>query len=388
MPDGTAQSTSTGPRIAAPPGQLGWLKPLLGRQKRWTGTMDLDQESTRHGLRTTWKAVVVGAVVVGGVLVLQDWQAVGDESYFGWFLIMDAIAALVLAPLFITIYLSLREFVKRVLIRLDDNRVIRPAPGGTSLREFALGLEGWLDHPRVWAATAVATVLYFLYTLWDALNEMVSPLARLLIASTLVVQTALFFLGVLAITQLGVTCWRIGWLLGNSKVRTRPLHPDGCGGLRPVGHMLSVVLSAAAILGGASLGMFLAIQGTPAQPTRRLEPYLLALLYLALLPLAFLNLLWWPHQGMDRYRKQVLKPVARKFNDTIIPARPSAADDSEQLKAKTDSLSEISRQFQVLDDALPVWPLRLRRLQAVLAAAVLPVVIPVVTAVILRMLTP
>jgi hypothetical protein len=99
----------------------------------------------------------------------------------------------------------------------------------------------------------------------------------------------------------------------------------------------------------------------PSRP-RRPEPYVLAFLYVALLPLAFLNLLWWPHQVMDSYRKQVLKPV--------------------------DSLVEITRQFQVLDDALPVWPLRLRRLQAVVAAAVLPVVIPFVTAVILRMLAP
>jgi hypothetical protein len=91
---------------------------------------------------------------------------------------------------------------------------------------------------------------------------------------------------------------------------------------------------------------------------------------------------------MDSYRKRVLKPVAKKFREAIIPARPSRADDSERLKAKADSLWEITRQFQVLDDALPVWPLRLRRLQAVLAAAVLPVVIPVVTAIILRIFGP
>jgi hypothetical protein len=64
---------------------------------------------------------------------------------------------------------------------------------------------------------------------------------------------------------------------------------------------------------------------------------------------------------MDSYRKRVLKPVAKKFREAIIPARPSRADDSERLKAKADSLWEITRQFQVLDDALPVWPLRLRR---------------------------
>jgi hypothetical protein len=332
--------------------------------------------------------VVVGAGLVGVILVLQDRQAVGEEPYFEQFLIMDAIAALVLAPLFITIYLSLREIVNRLLIRLDDNGVIGPAAGGMTLKEFARDLDCWLHHPRVWAPTAGATGVYFLYTLWDSLNEMDSLLARFLIASTLVTQTALFFLGVLAIFQLGVACWRIGWLLRNSELRTQALHPDGCGGLRAVGHLLTVVLSTAAILGAASLGMFLAIKATPAQPTRRPEPYVLAFLYVVLLPLAFLNLLWWPHQGMDSYRKQVLKPVVKKFHESIILTWPSTTDDSARLKANNDSLSEITRQFQVLDDALPVWPLRLRRLQAVLAAAILPVLIPVVTAVLLRMLGP
>ena len=352
MPDGTAHSTSNeAASRAAPPCQPGQLRRLPGQLRRlpgWLrglpGTIDLDRRSNRHGIRTTL-LVVVGAGLVGVVLVLQDRQAVGEEPYFEQFLIMDAIAALVLAPLFITIYLSLREIVNRLLIRLDDNGVIGPAAGGMTLKEFARDLDCWLHHPWVWAPTAGATGVYFLYTLWDSLNEMDSLLARFLIASTLVAQTALFFLGVLAIFQLGVTCWRIGWLLRNSELRTQALHPDGCGGLRAVGHLLTLVLSAAAILGIASL-------------------------------------------GMDSYRKQVLKPVVKKFHESIIPAWPSTSDDSERLKANNDSLSEITRQFQVLDDALPVWPLRLRRLQAVLAAAILPIVIPVVTAIILRMLAP
>jgi hypothetical protein len=276
MPDATAHSTSAErARVAAQPDQPGWLKRLPGWLKRPSGPIELDQKSKRYGLRNAGIATA-GAVIVGLVLVMQDLQAVGDESYFEQFLIMDAIAALVLAPLFITIYLSLREIVKRLLIRLDDNGVIGPAAGGTSLRDTARELDGWLDRWWLWVPTAIATGVYSLYTLWDSLDEMDPGLARLLIASTLVVQVALFFLGVLTIFQLGVACWGIGWLLRNSELRTQALHPDGCGGLRAVGHLLTVVLSTATILGAASLGMFLAIKATPYQPTRRPEPYVLA----------------------------------------------------------------------------------------------------------------
>jgi hypothetical protein len=90
---------------------------------------------------------------------------------------------------------------------------------------------------------------------------------------------------------------------------------------------------------------------------------------------------------MGRRREEILTPVAREFNDAIAAAR-SSADDSERLKPEGDALSEITRQFRVLDDACPAWPLQLRRLRSVIATAVLPVAISVVTAVILGLLTP
>lgn len=158
-------------------------------------------------------------------------------------------------------------------------------------------------------------------------------------------------------------------------IRVHPLHPDGCGGLAIVGTMLSLVLYAAAISGGVGLGIFLILQKTPFVPTRRPELYLLGLFYVILLPSAFRNLLWCPHQLMDQCRDEILTPLATVFNHT----RPSELDNTEQLKAKATALSEITRQLGLLDQALPVWPLRMRPLRTVLATAVLPVATAVVT---------
>jgi hypothetical protein len=57
------------------------------------------------------------------------------------------------------------------------------------------------------------------------------------------------------------------------------------------------------------------------------------------------------------------------------------------LKAKNDRLEELSRQLKLLDDAFPAWPLRLRRLRPVVATAVLPVTIPVVVAIMSKLMT-
>jgi hypothetical protein len=98
MPDGTAHSTRIEAATIATPAEqpgwlnrqpgwlkrlISWLRRLIDWQKRWSGTIDLDQKSTRHGLRTALFAVGGAVFVVGGVLVGQDWQAEGEKSYFG-----------------------------------------------------------------------------------------------------------------------------------------------------------------------------------------------------------------------------------------------------------------------------------------------------------------
>jgi hypothetical protein len=116
-----------------------------------------------------------------------------------------------------------------------------------------------------------------------------SPPATLLIAITLVVSVALFYLAVLTIIQISIACRRIGKFLYKCKVNVQPLHPDRCGGLRPVGHMLDLVLTAAAILGDAGLCIFLAVQDTPSGPTRRPESYVLAIFLLLSAPQGLLQ---------------------------------------------------------------------------------------------------
>jgi hypothetical protein len=352
------------------------------------GKVDLNQDPPDHGVFNAWVAFAA-AIVVGSVLSLQDWQAVRDKPEFGRYLFVDAIAAFVLTPLFVSVQLGLREIVTRLLRRLIRHEVIRPAANGERPSQFGPEMDGRLDQRWVVMSTRLATAVYLTYQLLDALNEMTSLLTTLLIATALVVQVGLFYLGVLTIFQIWEACRAVGTFLGRFKVDIRPLHPDYCGGLAPVGHMLEMVLTAAAILGSAGLCIFLAVHDTPSGLTRRPEPYILAGFYFFLLPAVFLNLLWGPHQLMRKRREELLMLAMQEFRDAISatpPATedviPSAADKARRLKVRADSLSAISSEFKAVDDACPVWPLRVRRLQGVIATAVLPVVIPVVTAII------
>lgn len=391
MPDGASHLSTVDGAVATQPGEPGEIKQRLLRWRKWLtpGTIDLDDDPLDHGVFNAWVAFAA-AVVVGSVLGLQDWQSVGDKPEFGRYLIVDAVAAFVLTPLFVSVQLGLRKMVTRLLRRLIRHEVVRPA-NGERPSQFGPEMNGRLDQRWLVMSTMLATAVYLISQLLDALNEMTSPVTTVLIAIALVVQVGLFYLGVRTIFQIWEACRAVGTFLRRFEVDIRPLHPDNCGGLAPVGHLLGMVLSAAAILGGAGLCIFLAVHDTPSGLTRRPEPYILAGFYFFLLPAAFLNLLWGPHQVMRNRRERLLVPAMREFQDAISDSStpaiedvtpPAATDKARRLKAKADSLSAISSEFKAVEDACPVWPLRVRRLQGVIATAILPVMIPVATGII------
>jgi hypothetical protein len=98
-----------------------------------------------------------------------------------------------------------------------------------------------------------------------------------------------------------------------------------------------------AILGGASLCIFLALPGTPSAFTRRPEPYLLAFFYALLPPSALINVLWRPHRLLVEWRERLILPVAKAFNDTIAAAGSVTTAEPGRLRGTTDLLSDISR---------------------------------------------
>jgi hypothetical protein len=248
---------------------------------------------------------------------------------------------------------------------------------------------GWLNHHRLVVPSAVLAGLYLAYALATDQRDLDLPLGMLVVTS-LVVQAVLLYLAVVATVRLGIVSRAVGRLLRGLPVHVQPLHPDRCGGLWIVGRMFSLTLNVAALFGGVALCLGVALGALHQAPVvlyRRPELALMTLCYLGLLPSAFLNLLWLPHQLMERCRSELLKPVARAFDAAVDAARPSPADDAESLSAKADSLAAIARQLRMLDETSPAWPLRTRRLGPVVVTAVLPLALPVLSTVLSKLLT-
>jgi hypothetical protein len=362
-------------------GGWGWLS--------WaTRSIDLHQQEEDHGIRNTWIAAA-SAVGVGTLNGVQVWYFEGKESQslLVSYVVVHALVALVLTPLIVSVYLALPDLARRLLRRLREDDVIE-VRSEKELDAVAPEL-GWLNHKRLVLSAAALAGLYLVYELLTDLRDLDFPMGILVIGS-LIVQAVLVYLAVVATVHLGIVSRAVGKLLRGLPLHLQPLHPDRCGGLWIVGRMFNLMLNVAALFGGVALCLgfaLAALHQAPLMPYRHPELALMALFYLALLPSAFLNLLWLPHKLMEHRRSELLKPVARAFNAAIDAARPSPADDAARLRAKADSLSEIARQLRMLDEASPAWPLRMKRLGSVVVTAVLPVVVPLVSTVLSKLLT-
>jgi hypothetical protein len=359
----------------------GWLN--------WaTQPVDLNPPEADHGIRNAWIAATA-AVAVGMLGGVQVWYFHGKEpqSQVVSYAVVHALVALVLTPLIVGVHLALPDLARRLLRRLREDGVIQ-VRSDNELDAAAPEL-GWLNHKRLVLPAAVLAVAYLAYELATDQRDLALPVGAVVVGS-LVAQAVLVYLAVVTTVHLGIVARAVGKLLRRLPVHPQPLHPDRCGGLWIVGRLFTLMLNVAAVYGATALclGFVLAAwHQAPLLPNRHPELALLAVCYLTLLPSAFLNLLWLPHQLLERRRSELLKPVARAFDAAIDAARPSRADDAARLRAKADSLSEVARQLRLLDQAWPVWPLRTKRLGPIVVTAVLPLVVSLLSTMLSRLLT-
>ena len=106
----------------------------------------------------------------------------------------------------------------------------------------------------------------------------------------------------------------------------------------------------------------------------RPEVWMLIAIYLISLPSLFLGWLWMPHRAMLAARDEALAPLALEFLRSLPAALPSAHEGAATIKANTDRLAEIKRQYELLLDTFPVWPIRTTTLNRLALTSLLPLI--------------
>lgn len=301
--------------------------------------------------------------------------------------LITLVEVLAIIPVGLGVCLLLPGALARLFNTLQSNRVIGgPLPPYTEpYPEFRRRLLARIDSP-IWAALGAAVVIgYWLYRLLVSFpGDLVlnaAPEYQLGYRVAILAGYSLpLYLGIGGLSRFVETLLGTGRLFRRFHILVNPLHPDGSAGLRPVGHMLSNSIVVATVFGVAVGAMIILKQAEGAQPFTRAETWAGIGMYLVGLPALFIGWLWAPHEAMLAAREAVLTPLADEYQRMIPGASPSAQDTAGTIKDSTDRLAEIKRQYDLLRDTYPVWPIHGSVLSRLVATALLPVVTSLVPA--------
>jgi hypothetical protein len=313
-------------------------------------------------------ALLAGAVLVGGFELAG--VSVGQQA-----VVVAVLQPLLVLPIGMAIYLSLPNALAGLLNTLRKNGVVGNSrqSGYESYATFEQELAARADS-RWWVvAAAIGVTIYWSYRLLgdvpDDMTKLVKPDAQLwfrlviLIIYTPVLYGAIVslgrFLAVLLYTRRLFRCFEI---------RVNPLHPDGSAGMAGIGRMLTISVLLATAVGAIAVADLL----TGSHPFSRLETWVLGAVYLVSLPLLFLGWLWLPHRALLAARDEALSPLAAEFLRSIPKATSCVHEDADAIKANTDRMVEIKRQYELLAETFPVWPIPTAVLNRLAVTSLLP----------------
>ena len=161
-------------------------------------------------------------------------------------------------------------------------------------------------------------------------------------------------------------------LVKQSKLDMLPLHPDGCGGLRPMGQLGLRNQYALTILGVNVLFLlYVATQFLAHTGSMQLLVELAAGAYLLVGPMVFLGPLLPFRGGMLDAKRRLLQPIATRLREELekIETNLGTAGFTKQEEELIDRLQKLGGMI----DALPVWPFDARTIRRFLTAYVIPI---------------
>lgn len=287
--------------------------------------------------------------------------------------------AFVIFPLAVLLYYAVPEFLARPFMVLERAGSIGESTDERveSYDAFREKLISAINH-FVWFGLALFMIVYYwyyrLFTVVpsdpsESLPVEIRDWMRIVL---LVLYSPLLYMGVLTLGRILVGLVFIGRFFQTFRIQVNPMSPDGLGGIGFVGQMLVASALIATAIGAAAAGLVYVNLIAGEDPLKRVEIIILGLMYLILTPLLFYSLMWSPHRALLRAREAALKPLSDEYQRVAMTN--SDGQDLEAVKAKTDHLVEIKRQYELIRDLFPVWPLNTFSLRNLLATSILPAV--------------
>ncbi|MDJ0780828.1 MAG: hypothetical protein QNJ22_02600 [Desulfosarcinaceae bacterium] len=273
---------------------------------------------------------------------------------------------------------------------LSDDDPARSDPAGdlkTAFVAFVHGVEARYGKAYQWltAAGVSLVVVFWRFYYWREkqrllLVEPFSEITTTLFGHRLDYAGALFGLaGELACAVfIGICIWRLIviaqhlWRLGRQfKLVPHLLHPDGCGGLKPIGDLC--LLNAFIVsIPGIYLFAWLTLDRVPFIQQRYAdlyqslhEPMLAIPIFLAVL--LFFMPVWYIHKALVAERNAVQRQIdniSYKINEIVESLLPQqdklTSDVAEETASQLKSFQELNQQLYQVNKQFPVWPFNTR----------------------------
>lgn len=307
-------------------------------------------------------------------------------------LALAALQGLIIMPLGFSLYLLMPDFIAGLFDSLGNGGIIG-GPSRVGDTEYPIFIDRLVDrtNSRWWVASALLLIsLYWYYRLgvhleYDATIAIPVPYRLWVRLAYLLLYSPLIYGAVLSLARLLVGLLYSQRLFRQFKLQINPLNPDGAGGLNLVGRMLLLSVLLAALLGAAAVGMIILDIAQGYTPFTRSETIALGVVYLVFTPLLFAVWLWAPHLALLDARQDVLLPLAEEYLHAAAQAMPAPGESAEDIKAKTERLVEIKRQYELVRDTFPIWPLPDQTLKRLVAVSSLPALSPLITGLVVRL---
>ncbi|QSJ14518.1 hypothetical protein JYQ62_21685 [Nostoc sp. UHCC 0702] len=172
--------------------------------------------------------------------------------------------------------------------------------------------------------------------------------------SVTIATLIIIYMGTILILNLINNIQILHRIFRKKNLNINPLHPDRCGGLRPLS---DYSLKAAYLI--TILGFWISIISYQTITQSRGQDYwyiyFIVILYISLSLACFFGPLLTAHRGMEEAKKKLLHKIAHQFQADYSQIHNSLTEDAETLKIRTEKVREL-RTFYTMTDEFPVWP--------------------------------
>ena len=348
-------------------------------------------------LTVTINVLLAGIVFFGGAALNEGFfnKTYDDSMDSSTALLLDVSTSLrkiLLILLGLSAYFLFPRWVASLFNDLERNRVIGTSrTGEATYQHFLSRMVKTIDR-KVWSAFGIATVIAFWLYRIIPFDGDERPLW--LEVAALIVYALVFYTFLPTLIKLCIVLFYTNRLFSLFHIKVNPLHPDTAGGLGPVRRMLTrfvIIFVAFGLL--AATGMVSAYyRGTSV--FSRAETAMLIVGYISF-PLLLWGWLLAPHKAMTEARDRKLLGLAEEFLRAIPDKDVAFTVETPLIKESTERLSEIKKQYELVRETHPTWPIRFRQVNKLIALAstplittLLPVVIQYLTGVITSRLKP